>query len=50
MKVKIKCEDCAWYWFNEDYRRNMCSYSGRSQDAPCERETFEEYDDEEERW
>lgn len=42
----MKCEDCVYYWFNEDYRRMMCNYDDNTGFgvAPCE-ENY--YDDDE---
>lgn len=43
MKNQIKCKDCCFYWFNEDYRRNMCNWEARCPNdyPPCEEEEDE---------
>ena len=43
MKMKIKCENCAYYGYNEQYDREICNFWDETRTAPCE----EGYDDEE---
>lgn len=46
---RLKCENCCFYWFNEDVRRECCNYH-EPWPAPCEEEETEDetpdyYDD-----
>ena len=47
MKVKINCQYCGYYWYNEEFGRETCNYWGPDEWAPCEQED-DEY--EEENW
>ena len=46
MKIKINCKDCCYYWYNEEYEREMCNYTGINNFAPCEQEEYDEYQEE----
>lgn len=40
----MTCENCVYYWFNEDYRRNMCNYYDSTGYGvpPCEDDYYED--------
>ena len=41
----MKCEECCYYWKNEDEARARCHYEDPMFPAPCEYETMETADD-----
>ena len=42
MARQLKCEDCSYYWWDEEYDRKMCQYpSDDPWPAPCEEEDTE---------
>lgn len=51
MKNEMKCENCAYYWKEEDYDlRPFCHWQAMCADdiPPCEEEPYWEEDDDEE--
>lgn len=50
--MKLKCEDCCFYWPIEDGERPVCNYRQEEwfEPAPCERHEEPEYEYDEERW
>lgn len=43
----MKCEECCYYWQNEDENRPHCNWEARCAGdmAPCEYETVDDSDD-----
>lgn len=41
----MKCEECCYYWQDEDESRPRCHYEDPRFPAPCEYETMETADD-----
>ena len=36
----IKCENCAYYGYNEEYDREMCNFCDETRKAPCEEDYY----------
>lgn len=41
MARQLKCEDCSYFWWDEEYDRKMCQYHDERWPAPCEEEDYE---------